>query len=259
LVFYGSADPAKALAITSSSNTLKSVIAGATIDLHAASSTPVKVQISKDDGAVVDAMKSFVEGFNDLIDVFDKYDKYDAENEVRGLLLGDSTIGRLRTSLYSMVNTANRDLKGSYKSLTQIGIRVGSKAKLTFDSAKFSAALATDRDGVKDLFTFRKTERQSDGSLKLVKSGLGVNISDLLGRLTDSTTGVVERRMDNLDDVIELNKDRIKAIEVRLGQKEAKLRAEFLQMEKVLAGLQGQSDSLLGLANLASQSRSNSK
>ena len=253
VVFYGSSDPTKALAITSSSNTLKKVIAGATIDLHTTSDQAVNVQISRDDVAVKDTVEAFVESFNSLVDTFDKYDKYDTETEERGLLLSDSTIGRLRLALYGIINSVNRDLDGSFNRLSQIGIRVDKDAKLKFDSGKFDAALTNDRDGVKDFFSYRKTERDDEGVLQLIESGMGVDISELLDRLTDSSTGVVERRMDNIGKIIALNEDRIEQIDVRLEQKEAKLRAEFLSMEKILAGLQNQSGSLASLANIASQ------
>ena len=253
VVFYGSEDPTKALAITSSSNTLKKVVAGATIDLHSASSSAVKVQISRDDVSVKGAVQSFVDGFNSLVDTFDKYDKYDTETEERGLLLSDSTIARLRLSLYGIVNSVNKDLDGSFNRLSQLGIRVDKNAKLKFDGAKFDSALASDREGVKDFFSYRKTEKDSEGVLQIIESGMGADISELLERLTDSSDGVVERRMDNVDKIIKLNEDRIEGIDVRLEQKEAKLRAEFLAMEKILAGLQSQSGSLAGLANLAAQ------
>jgi len=250
LVFYGSNNPAHAIAITSATNALTGIVPGATIALKNPSDTPVKLSISRDSTSVVSAVKKFVEDFNAVMTSIKKYDKYDAEKEERGLLLGDPTLSRIQSSLYRIVTNSNRELSGQYNNLTQIGIKVGSGATLQFDEAKFSAAMLADPDAVESLFTFKETETE-DGVTTITAGGIGARIEELLKNLTENA---IDGKVDQLDSQLELNTKRIEALDILLANKRARLESQFAAMEKALSGLQAQSSSLNSLAALASQS-----
>ncbi|MAE64180.1 MAG: hypothetical protein CMJ18_07875 [Phycisphaeraceae bacterium] len=254
VVFFGSSDPAKGIAITSSSNSLTTVIPGTTIDLKGTSDTVVDVVINRNDSAVTESAQSFVDNFNNLVDTINNYDRYDVETEERGLLLGDSTLVSLRGAVFRMVNSRNSELTGQFTTLAQIGITVGSGAKLEFDQARFQSALELDRDGVDSVFTFRETETDVDGNTVVTAGGIGARFEELLDGLTDGTSGSIQLRTDALQDQISLGEQRIEQIDDQIAAKRARLEAQFLSMERVLAQLQSQSSALASLQSLAPSS-----
>jgi len=244
VVFFGSSDPAQAQVITSTSNTLEGVIPGATIDLLATSDQPVQVTIAQDDGAATSAAQSFVDGFNNLMTTIDTYDTFNADSEERGLLLGDSALSQLKGRLYTSIIRRSNDLSGSFTSLAEVGITVGSGAVLKLDAAKFQNALSTDRDAVEQLFTFKTTEVNTKGETVTTAKGVGVAIDELLDRLTNTEFGIIESRVSAIDLQLSLNNDRIEQLDAALLVKRARLEAQFVAMERALAGLQQQSSAL---------------
>ena len=254
VTFFGSADPAKAVAITSPTNTLDSVIPGTSIDLLSTSSDPVRVTITRDNTAIVDAVGGFVERFNDVTSTLDSLDSFDAETEQRGLLLGDATVSRVRSSLFRLINTRNADLSGQFSTFAQIGITVGSGSRLQFDESKFANALSADPESVEQLFTFKETERDDvTGEVKTVAAGIGVRIDELLERLTNGNGGTIQSRVDSINRQLELNNQRIGQLDALLEARRARLEAEFLAMERALAQMQNQSSALGSLAPLVAQ------
>ncbi|MFP4144394.1 MAG: flagellar filament capping protein FliD [Phycisphaeraceae bacterium] len=244
VAFFGSSDPARALAVTSSSNTLEDVIPGTEVQLKATSQTPVQVTINRDTSKMTKAIEGFVEKFNGVTKSLDEYDSYDAETKERGLLLGDSTVGSLRRRLFSEISGQSNDLEGQFRSLAQVGITVGRGASLEFDEERLAEAVATDSEAVRQLFTFKKTEENAEGEDEIVASGVGVGIAELLKRLTDVETGPVQSRIEALGKQIELNKGRIEDINDRLKAKRERLLNEFYAMEESLAKMQSQSEAL---------------
>lgn len=244
VVFFGSSNPALAQVITSTSNTLEGVVPGATINLLATSDQPVQVTISRDDAAITAAAKAFVDGFNTLMTTVNKYDTFNAETEERGLLLGDSALIQLKSRLFSAITARSRDLSGSFTSLAQVGITVGTGATLKLDTAKFQNALNADRESVKNLFTFIETETNDDGETVTTAKGVGKAIDELLERLTNDETGIIESRVSSIDSQINLNNGRIENLDRAIEAKRLRLEAQFAAMERALAGLQKQSSAL---------------
>jgi len=253
VVFFGGDNPANAVALTSSSNTLDGVIPGVNISLKAASSEAVTVTVNKNTEAITGNVTKFVEAFNALINNIHSLDSYDTETKKRGLLLGDSTLAQIESQLFNYVIRRNGDLGGTYTSLSQIGIKVASGATLEFDTAKFQAALANDPESVEALFTFQRTEKDADGKDTVVARGIGHNILSLLDRLTDSDGGVVDSKIDSISRQITQNNDRVQFMQGLLEDKRARLQRQFAAMELALARMQDQSAALGSLSNLASQ------
>lgn len=246
VVFYGGNDPSKSIAVESKSNTLSSIIPGADISLLSVSEQPVTVTIARDDQSIVDNASSLVDTLNGVFDTLNRYDSYNADTEERGLLLGDSTVQQVRSRLYNALIQPNNELTGQYTSLSQIGIRVGQGARVQFDQSKFNDALQTDRDAVEALLTFEQFELDANGKKTdvIVAQGVGVEISRLLKGLTDDIDGLLQTKLNTLDDQVASNESRIEELDIRLEAKRARLLAQFQAMESALAQLQSQGSSL---------------
>ena len=262
VAFFGSADPAQALAITSTSNRLDNVIPGVDLDLLSTSDQPVQVTISENTQAITDSVSGFTEAFNGLVDTLNQFDSYNQETEERGILLGDSAVARVRRSIYDAVLNPNNDLSGQYKALSQVGITVGSGAKLQFDQDKFLAAWQEDPKAVRELFTFEQFELDEEGEQVeddngdpiVVSQGIGVEIKKLIERLSGGS-GPIQSQVDLLGDRVELNNQRIESLEEAVAEKRARLEREFSQMELALAQIQDQQSALSQLQSVsASQS-----
>lgn len=246
VVFYGGNDPSTSIVVESKSNTLSSIIPGADISLLSVSDQPVTVTIGLDDESIVENASSLVSSLNGVFDTLNRYDSYNAETEERGLLLGDSTVAQVRNAIYNSLIAPNNELTGQFTSLSQIGIRVGAGARVEFDESKFRTALETDRDAVEALLTFEQFELDEAGEETdtIAAQGIGVEISSLLERLTDSIDGTVQTKLDILDNQVALNETRIEELDIRLEAKRQRLLAEFQAMEAALAQLQDQSSAL---------------
>ena len=253
LVFFGSDDAANGIAIRSSTNSLNTTIPGVSIDLNGTSSdTTVTVTINYDETAITSVARSFVEDFNAVMETLDTYDNFDSETGQRGLLLGDSTVGMVRNALFRLVTDANSDLTGQFNSLAQVGIHVGAGARLQFNEARFLEAMESDRDAVEAVFTFKETGTDETSNMSTITAaGILVHFDELLSTFTDGTGGIMQRRLDAMQDQIKINTDRIEQLDRSLEAKRARLEAEFLAMERAIAALQSQSAALASLQDLA--------
>ena len=60
------------------------------------------LSISRDASSARNAVESFVEAYNQVVDLLRSVDSYDAETGARGALLGDSTVAGVDRSLSSL-------------------------------------------------------------------------------------------------------------------------------------------------------------
>jgi flagellar hook-associated protein 2 len=256
-VFFGSNDPARALAITSTTNTVDKVVPGLKIDLHAVKDSPVTVNVATDTTAIEKAVKDFVDAFNTTVDHLTAQTSYDQNTDRGGALLGDSAAIELRSALYSAFNSSARSINSQYDKLSEVGINVGPGGKLSLDSDRFQAALATDPAGVQALFEARvpvDDSRIDMGGGVFVNnpnsghsfSSLGVMgmFEEMAGRYTDSINGVLTLRSKGLDAQIADQNKRIDDLDARLEIKRQLLEAQFRAMEEAIGKLQTQQGAL---------------
>lgn len=262
VVFFGASDPADALLLTSSTNSLVDTVPGVSIDLLGTSDEPVSLSISRNTDGIVDAVKKFIDDFNGAMDRIGEYDSFNPETEEQGLLLGDPTLASIKRQLFGVVTRNYSDVSGPFTRLTQVGIKVGAGANLDFDEDKFREALALDLEGVTELFSLKSEEANEDEEVQpgvfvpgsgttVTATGFGAQLEALLEKLTDSIDGTLTTTTNTLDAQIELANDRIEQLEVLLDAKRFQLETQFAAMESALAQLQGQQNALIGLSSAA--------
>ncbi|MDX2115622.1 MAG: flagellar filament capping protein FliD [Planctomycetota bacterium] len=262
VAFYGSGDPARAVLLTSSSNTLDNVVQGVTIDLKTTSDTAVNLVVSRDTEAVEKSVTDFVAAYNAVIDKLDRYDSYDTESQQATALFGDSTIGSLRSTLSRYVQSGPDGVTGRYTRLFQVGVTIGAEGKLEFDRDDFRTALENDPEGVKALFSARDAvARESTVEIRpgirvnntstatqFTRLGVAEKLAEMVSGMTSSVDGTLTRRGRTIDTQIEAQNDRVAAIDVKLASKRARLEKQFADMEKAIASLQSQSSALGSLS-----------
>ncbi|MEL7471990.1 MAG: flagellar filament capping protein FliD [Planctomycetota bacterium] len=257
-VFFGSSDPAKAVLLTSSSNTLDEAIQGVTIDLKQASDDVINLTVTKTTAEVESTVEGFVDAFNELIDRIDFQTRFISETEERGPLIGDSTSQLLRGRVFAAIQGTAQDIDGRYQRLSDVGIRIGDGGRLTFDRDQFRDALSEDPDAVEALLAEREvtdvdttieleggvTVSNPDGGEVFGALGLPALIEQLAEGYTDSIDGLFTIRSNAIDTQIESQEGRIDSINLRLEQRRSVLQGQFLAMEQAIASLQTQQASL---------------
>ncbi len=268
LLFYGSDDPTRALAIESTSNSVTNAVPGVTLNLISASTTPTNVSVTSDNDAIVREVQKFVTAFNALVGSIDSRSKYDTDSNTRGVLLGDSTTQELRRMVKALIQTKAEGVNSQYQYLFDVGLQLGSGGQLELKEEKLRAALERDPNGVADLFAGR-VQAENSSSRDIVVNGVVVGqvrenvagavttrgvfeiMADQLENFTRSTDGKLARRSKLLDAQIKAQNDQIAKIDARLLSRRTLLQNQFAAMESAIGKLQSQSGSLSQIAYIA--------
>ncbi len=256
-VFYGSADPAQAVLLTSSRNTLDSVITGVTIDVKSVSTTPVTLSVARDTDGIEAAVNAFITAFNTVTDAVATKTAYDKDSDTKAPLLGDSTALSLRASLFNVIQGKAIGIAGQFDQLADVGVTIGTGAVLTLNHDRLRAALEQDPQGVADLFAARVlappdnstgipgvTVSDPDAPLKFSSQGVATQIENFADSMINSVSGTLTRRNKNLSDQIDSQNQRVADMDTRLQARREILQAQFLRMEEAIGQLQQQQSSI---------------
>ncbi len=259
-VFYGSSDPAKAILLSSSSNTLDNVIGGVKIDLKSVSDKPVTLSIGRDTDGIFAAVKLFISSFNEAVGRIDKQTDYNADTKVGGPLLGDGTAQQLRSALFNAIQGKAQGITGRYDRLADVGLKISNGGQVTLDEARLRTAIADDPGAVEQLFTGYAIDEKTSTDLgngvsvsgtdkKTTYKTLGViaQLEVLADKYINSSDGVLSNRKKSLDTEISGQNKRIEAFDLRLADKRTVLERQFAAMESAIAKLQSQQGALQGL------------
>lgn len=221
---------------TRNSNEVTDAIGGVTLRFLSEGTSTVTV--SSDDDAVVEDVQAFVTAFNESIS------QMQALLGANGAAAGDGSLRLIENFLRTTVFTPVTGITGEYRSLAEIGITTGESfdagatPQLQLDSETFLEALRDNRADVIKLFT------------NTGETGVADQMFTYLDGVT-STSGFLNERIKSngiIDEQVAAHRTRIERLEVRLDQKEARLRAQFSRLEQVSATYQSQSSALSGLS-----------
>ena len=176
-----------AISATYSTNIVDELIEDVTIDLKSASpGTTVNITIEKDDSAAIEAVQNFVDSFNSVIGFIDSQTNFDADTGVAGTLLGDRNVSIIKNDLTSFVIESVAGVEGANR-LSDIGVDIDIRGKLTFDQDKLTDALngnveGLDPDNITRLFGLDATSSNSAirfvaGSDRTVADGNEVQVN----------------------------------------------------------------------------------
>lgn len=163
------------LNITRSSNTVKDVIPGVTLNLKSADvGKQVQVAVKADAEKLGKALQTFVDAYNKVKEVLDDVTQYDTDKKKAGLLISDGLIRDIKSRVSTMISTPIKGLEGQkYNTLASLGIESDkdNKFKLAFSQAKFNKALAANRTNVSNLLS--ESGRTTDSQIQFMNSSLG--------------------------------------------------------------------------------------
>lgn len=223
-------DPgANQIAIASTSNTLRDVIPGVTLELASANPTGT-VTISVDENAdeIVDSISGLVQAYNDVVALIAEQAKVDPTTNRGGPLIGDSTLLSLQRRLGSVL--ASSIGSGSIASAGQLGIDLQSGGSLVLDEDQLRAALASSLPAVSAFF-----------------AGTG-SFADQLRAATDAfvdpVNGALVTRIAGANQSITELDERIATANERIGVVERDLIRRFAALERAISGFSQQTSFL---------------
>lgn len=140
------------VSLTSSSNTITSVIAGGTLRLLEAGGGPITLTVSRDLDAVKASVNNFVSAYNSLREFVASFSKFDSETYETGPLFGDYNITSNMDIITARMTAAVEGLSSdSLNSLALIGVSLGEDGKLSVNDSTLTSALNDSLDSVKSL------------------------------------------------------------------------------------------------------------
>lgn len=194
------------LNISKSSNTVSDVIQGVTLTLKGVTSTANALSVDTDTTTIQSSVQSFVDAYNSLNTSMRNLTKFvSAGSSANGVLLGDSTARNMMVKLKSMLS-ASSPTATTYKTLSDIGVSMGSDGSLSLDSTKLQKAITNNVGDVAKLFspsatttdpqvTFMGSKADTQSGTYAVNitqlGGNGVNAIGTINGVTANTTGSV--------------------------------------------------------------------
>lgn len=223
--------------ITSASNSFADILPGVTLAVSKVEASPVSITVAKDAGGVGKLAENLVANLNSVFNfitskstVTQGTSSTGAATTSAGVFTGNGTVREVRERV---MTAAIAPVNG--RSPSEIGISITKDGTITYDSAKFSAAMAADPAGTEAMF------RTIAGRVATAADGAS---NQYTGTITQVVTGQ-QSSMKSLD-------DQIAGWDIRLASQRAGLERTYSALEVSLSNLQAQSSWLTSqLASLS--------
>ena len=199
--------------VTRGTNTVSDVIQGVTLNLEKAGS--ISLDIDRDSAAITSAANQFISSFNEVISTMESL-KSDVLSTDR------ASLQSLETQFRAILNTA-ADTTSDFDFLFELGVATELDGSLSLDTTVFESALASDPEGVAELFAHDP-------------EGVAFRLEDLADSLLQAGA-LFDAREQSLEAQIDDIGDRRLNLEFRLVQKEASLVATFSALDTLIAQL----------------------
>ena len=226
--------------MTSTSNTVTSDISrmnGVTLTLKKASteeSGTSTLKVTQDTSGLVEAVKSFVSAYNDVLSNVDKVTANGAD------LHGETSLTSLRNTIRSYATAKNSSNGGVYNLLSEIGISTSSADgnnlnadtnSLTLDEDKLKKALEENPESVKSILTG--------------EGGVLTMMEDAVEQSLKASVGYFDVKTSTLDSDIKKMETKIKKQNTNISTYKAQLEKKFSAMETTIAQMQQNYQSFL--------------
>ena len=218
------------IAITSNTNRVEGAIQGVTLDLTAASESPVTLVIERDEESLRGAIDEFVKNYNEMKSTVGRMTAFNGEGETSGELVGDRTVRTIE-------NRLRRDITeslggGDISRLSQLGIEIDVRGRLTVDDAKLGDAVANNPEGLSAFFASDSKEAGFAGRLNATLESITADSG-----IIQSSVNSAEQRIESLD-------QRKLRMESSIERSVERYRKQFAQLDGMLAQMNSMSEYL---------------
>ncbi len=130
-------------------NQIDDLIENVTLNLNSANpDKTVTVSITQDAQPAKDAIQDFVDEFNSLMEFIDSQTSFNSETNQASPLLGNRPVSTVQDRLRNIVIGTVPGLEGNLNRLSQIGVTIDTRGRLSVNSSKLDDALSGKIDGV---------------------------------------------------------------------------------------------------------------
>jgi len=204
---------------TASTNTSSTVVNGLTISLLKTGTTTLTV--ATDNTKVTEAVQAFVDAYNGINSLIKENSSYDTSTKKAQPLNGESTVRTIQGLISTTRTTVPATLSvATYQTLSSLGISAAQDGSLSLDSAKLSGALSSNQTEV----------------LKTLNA-YGAAFNTALTNI-QTTDGVIQSRINGLGLQVKSYNDNKSTLEIRISRIEARYRAQFISLDKLVSSLQ---------------------
>lgn len=214
--------------VTSSTNTFNDIQSGLTLTVSAPTAGPITVSTSLDDGSVENAAGTLVDAVNTVLGYVSANAKAATSTDQNGnatvtpgAFTADYNVSAVATNLTNAVMSPVG--AGGMTSPSTIGISIGQDGTLSFDSAAFKAALASD----------------PSGTIAAVQQIAG-RVQQAAGNASDPTSGTITSDITTQNSQISVNQDAIGQWTTLLAAKKTMLQTQYANLVATLGQLQSQ-------------------
>jgi len=254
------------LRVERSTNLFNDVIEGISFTVSQAEPFPDGAEttftVESDQAGIRQNLDDFVDAYNAVIDFIDKQETYSEKGGAGGLLFGDSSLRRVRSTiqgaLFDMsaaeMASLSSPLNDGFVALGQIGIGIDSDGRLELDDDKVTAKLSENLQKFADLLVkddgggtigdddgaFVKLEQAIADLIKdrIATDGLGNPI--LVNGKELQVEGLFNLRRDTFKRIIGSIDDQIERMEYGVEKFEESLVLQFARLEELLGQLNAQ-------------------
>ncbi len=212
--------------VRSPSNTFSNLLPGVTVTVSKASTDPVTLTVAHDTATITNAASTLVSAVDSLLQSISASSSVSSSTDVSGNVAtsggpfaGDSLI---RNAAYALFNAVAQPAGG--KSPATIGISLNSDGSMTFDAAKFQAALAANPDGTHAMLQSISTAVAAQATAQ-----------------SDPVSGALTGRISSLNADIRGLNSQVSAWTTELATRQTALESAFAAMETQLSALKTQS------------------
>lgn len=217
--------------IVSSTNSVEGAIQGVTLNLEETTDgQPATLRIEQDTLKVREAVQDFVKAFNDLKGTIGTLTAYNAETGLAGELNGDSTVRTIESRLRSALSGGVAE--GELRMLNQVGISLQRDGTLELDEDQLNALVRDDMTALGEFFAGADS-----------KGGLAGSLTTTLDQLLGGE-GIVKRSIDGAETRIKSLNERYERMEVSIERNIQRYRAQFSQLDVMVAQMNSMSDYL---------------
>ena len=218
-------------------NSIDNIIPGLQLDIEAVTTSPATITVSRDSEATVGEIEKFIEAFNKLNTRIRVETVVSPQSGGTGLLARERQVRALSTNLRNITTAAVPSMVGTtIQSLSDLGITSEVNGNLSItDRSKLIARLNDAPELVEQFFT------NGDGLVARMDS-----VTELYANKTNGLLGSIR---DGFDFRLERLNDRIAREDTYLFRREEQLRAEFGQLEQLLAVGQNQMNQIVNFGN----------
>ncbi len=153
--------------ISRSTNTIDDVINGVT--LHLQDTGTVQVTLTRDTASLEEKLQAFVDAYNAVMSFIRDNTDYNTDTKAAGVLMTDSTVTSMSSSLQSLLSRKAQGFllsTDSFLTPGTIGLELDAEGELSLDTSTLSDAIAEDYEGVLDLIGAAKTGSSNSSTVQ---------------------------------------------------------------------------------------------